>query len=158
MSDYLMGGGFDKWLKEVGVSDAPLTRSGLSTALQFFHAHMPNLPRSLRIAFLKGMDLHKQVRTTELNPPTVVAAFRKCTEDPFKLFYTKAGTSVRTLGVNPATRQFQRFRVRTRVVVLESRCASARDTWTDPTQAVIAEGGGVQFIIPDSFRPLETIQ
>ncbi|HKG96160.1 MAG TPA: hypothetical protein VKA84_29875 [Gemmatimonadaceae bacterium] len=156
MTDFLEGGGYEKWLGELGVTDSPLTRAGLTTALQFFHIHMPTLPRGLRLGFLKGMDLHQGVRQVTLGPPEVVAAFRKATEDPFKLFYTRVGTSMHDLGVNPSTRGFQRYRVAQPVVALESRASAARDTWTEAREYV-ASGGGTQLVIPNAHAVLALV-
>jgi hypothetical protein len=158
MTGFLEGEGYEKWLAELGVSDAPLTRQGLATALRFFHVHLPSLSREACLAFLTGMDLHKPVREVTLAQPAVVVAFRRTNENPFRLFYTKAGTSVHVLGVNPASRTFRRFRMTRPVVVLESRCAAARDTWTDADEAYVASGGGIHYIIPESYRALQLVQ
>lgn len=155
MHDFLQGGGAEKWLAELGVSDAPLTRTGLGTALQFFHTRMPDLPRTMRFAFLKAMDLHKPVCLVTLAPPSMLSAFRKANEDPLKLFYTKAGTSVLNLGLNPANREFRRFRVARPVQVLESVAAAAIDKWTDDRRYFVASGGGRQYIIPQAHAVLE---
>ena len=154
-SSFLSGGGYEKWLGRLGVSDAPLTRRGLATALMYFHCYLPSLSRDLQLSFLKGMDLHKTVRVITLDPPTVIAAFRKLHEYPFRLFYTKAGVSIADLGLNPRGRYFARFRLKSRVNVLESRCASAVDTWTDASHPYVASGGGIQYVIPESCRCLE---
>lgn len=148
----------DRWLHDLSVTDAPLTRQGLAAALDFFHVRMPGLDRGMQLAFLRGMDLHKPVAQVMLQPGEVIAAFRKGTESPFRLFYTKAGTSVHALGVNPSTRGFRRFRVRRPVTALQSRCASARDTWTEPDHHYIATGGGMQLIVPDAENVLEVTQ
>ena len=148
----------DRWLHDLSVTDAPLTRQGLATALDFFRVRMPSLDRAMQLAFLEGMDLHRPVSQLLLAPGEVIAAFRKGTESPFHLFYTKAGTSVHALGVNPSARGFRRFRVRRAVTVLESRCASARDTWTEPDHHYIASGGGLQLIVPDAANVLEVTQ
>ena len=156
MTDFLKGGGYEKWLGELGVTSSPVTRAGLATALQFFHMRMPTLPRAMQLAFLKGMDLHRPVRQVTLAPPDVVAAFRKATEDPMKLFYTRAGTPVHALGVNPNPRGFMRYRVVRPTVALESRASAARDTWTEAREYV-AGGGGVQLVIPDAHAVLELV-
>lgn len=149
--------GLEKWIAEIGVSDAPVPRAGIKTALDFFHRQMPESSRSLRLAFLKAMDLSKPVRAITLYPPFMVAAFRLCNEDPFKLFYTKAGTGVGQLAINPTNRAFQRYRVARLVPVLESRCAPALDTWTNDRRYYLGGGGGIQYIIPGSFRVLELV-
>lgn len=158
MTDFLMGGGYEKWLREIGITDSTWTRDGLGTALRFFHVRMPDLPRSMRLNFLKGMDLHSRVLEVTLLPPQALAAFRKCNEDPMRLFYTKAGVSVHDLGINPQTREFRRFRVARPVIALQSRCAPAIDKWTDERHYYVANGGGLQFIIPNSYGALELAQ
>jgi len=156
MADYL-GGGYEKWLQEIGVTDAPMVRAGLATALSFFHLRMPDVSRAMRVNFLKAMDLHSPVSETTLVPETVVAAFRKSNEDPLKLFYTKAGTSPHQLGVNPTTRGFIRFRVIRPTTALQSRSAAALDTWTDATHYYQAAGGGLQLIIPAAHAALRVL-
>jgi hypothetical protein len=145
------------WLDALSVTDAPLTRAGVTTALRFFDTRMPSLRAGLRFAFLKGIDLHKPVGEVLLEPKTTLAAFRRLNEEPVRLFYTKVGTAVSQLGVNPAARGFRRFRVVRPVSALESRAAAARDTWTDASTVYVAAGGGVQFIIPDAAGGLEVV-
>jgi len=147
------------WLARLGVTDAPFTRAGVETALRFFRMRMAGLPEPERFAFLKGMDLHSPVSETTLSPPQEVAAFRTSGQHPLRLFYTKIGTSVHLLGVNPDARVFRRFRVLRPVVALQSRCAGARDTWSDPGQSpYVGAGGGLQLIIPHADTALEVIQ
>ncbi len=147
--------GLDKWISQLGVTNAPVPRAGVQTALDFFYRHMPELPRRLRLAFLRGMDLSKPVRELTLVSPCTVAAFRKCNEDPFKLFYTKPGTGIDRAGLNPSDRQFIRYRLVRTATVLESRCSPALDIWTDDRHYFQAAGGAIQFIIPESYRYLK---
>jgi len=141
-------------LASLGVTDAPVTRAGLARALAFFAMRMPSLSEDDQFDFLKGMDLHGGIREVTLAPPQPLAAFRKAGENPFKLFYTKAGTSMYALGINPSTRGFQRYRVTQPVVALESRCTGARDTWTDANTPYVASGGGLQYIVPNASQVL----
>lgn len=165
MTDFLQGGGLEKWLSEIGASNSPRSRAGLTTALRFFHAQMPLLERPKRRSFLRAMDLSKPVTVTILAPPTIVAAFRKPDEDPLKLFYTKPGTSVLLLGVNPDSRAFARFRVRHPVPVLESTTSgfrieqdpNARDEGRYSPPEYIASGGRVQYVIPNAWRHLDVL-
>jgi hypothetical protein len=142
------------WLATLSVTDAPMTRAGVATALRFFASRMPLLSQADQLSFLRGMDLHSPVRELTLAPPAVLAAFRYSSESAFKLFYTKAGTSPQTLGINPGGRVFRRFRVVMPAVVLESRCTAARQTWTDPDSRQAFEGGGLQFVVPNAERVL----
>jgi len=146
------------WLAALGVTDAPVPRAGVVTALRFFGRYMSALPPEERLSFLKGMDLHSPVRIVTLAPPAIVAAFRYGPQNPYRLFYTRAGTSPRTLGVDPNGRSFRRFRVTQPVEVLESRCTSARQTWTDPDARTVFDGGGIQYVIPRSDQVLLVVQ
>jgi hypothetical protein len=149
--------GLEEWIAALGITNAPVPRAGLKVALDYFHFHMPSLPRTLRLAFLKAMDLSQPVKAHTLSPPLEFAAFRKCNEDPFKLFYTKIGTGMQHAGLNPANRSFLRYTLISAVPVLESRCAPALDTWTNDRSFFLAAGGAVQYIIPDSFRYLKLV-
>ncbi len=153
----------DHWLKKLELPAAPLVRRGLGTALDFFHRRMPLLKEVTTEGFLRGMDLHKEVRMELLQAGNQVAAFRREGENLFKLFYTKAGTSPYRLGIVPNGRRFQRFTLRRPVEVLATHAAdyiytSAEDTakaqsnWELP-----GGGGGLQYIIPDAESCLETI-
>ncbi len=144
----------DGWIQELRITKAPATLAGLQVALRFFDGQMPELPRKLRVAFLRGMDLSKPVRTVQLVPPERVIAYRKCNEDPLKLFYTRPGTAVQQLGLNPQARRHVSFQVRSAVTALESRAAPARDTWTDEQNPVLSAGGGLQYIVAQAPRVL----
>jgi hypothetical protein len=146
------------WLAAIGVTDAPLTRAGVATALRFFAVHMPLLSSEEQLSFLRGVDLHRTVSEISLAPGVVLAAFRYSAQNPIRLFYTRAGVSPHTLGVNPTGRKFRRFRVAVPVRVLESRCASARETWTDPDARQAFAGGGLQYIVPAAERVLVLVQ
>ncbi len=162
---YLEGKGYDKWCSELGVPNSPLTRRGISTSLQFFHRHMPDLPRDMAKNFMKAMDLHKAVAEVSLSKDTKVAAFRKMNENPFKLFYTRPGYSMYHAGINPTytleaeqvqdERKYFLYVVKTTAVALQSYAAPAKDTWTDPSVSYLASGGAIQYLIPNSYLRLE---
>lgn len=160
MNAYFQGRACEKWLSELGVTDAPLTRKGLITALEFFHQRMPGLERHKMLGYLRGMDLHKPVKRVVLQPHAEIAAFRRSNQGPFGVFYTKIGANVHSLGVNPNDRRFQRFKVRAPVEVLESYTASIIDNWSELLPVVnvyrhyTAHGGGIQYIIPSSYNYL----
>jgi hypothetical protein len=147
------------WLTRLGIPSAPLVQRSTRTALEFFQQYMPALEEETKKGFLRGMDLHSEVRSEWLPPGTKVAAFRRQGEALFKLFYTKPGTSVYHLGVVPAGRRYRRFNVKRSVDVLAARAASfvyasAEDVVAGrPLWAVAGGGGGIQYIIPhaDSF-------
>jgi hypothetical protein len=151
-------------LATLGITDAPVPRAAVAAALAYFASRMPALPGAEVLGFLRGMDLHSAVpdgrgwkttvREVGLSPPTTVAAFRYSTQNPYRLFYTRAGTSVDVLGINPAGRSFKRFKVVLPVQALESRCIAARESWTDPDSREAFAGGGIQYIIPQAEHVL----
>ncbi|WP_441289509.1 hypothetical protein ACSRUE_01790 [Sorangium sp. KYC3313] len=156
MSAHFQGKAYEQWFRDLRITDAPLTRRGLVEALDFFHQRMPGLDRRTMLAFLRGMDLHRPVKRVLLQPNSEIAAFRRSTESPFKLFYTKVGANLHSLGVNPHDRRFQRFRVRALVEVLESYAAPVVDTWSELLPVGVyrhytARGGGIQYVIPGSY-------
>ena len=143
-------------LSELGVTDAPVTQSGLQMCLRFFDQHMSSLPRERRIEYLKAIDLHKPVGAPLLSPGKALIAFRKSRKPGFGEFFTNPGGAMQSLGVNPAGREFRRFTVRAPLTALESRCAPAADSWTDEAApAYLASGGGTQYIIPNAESVLE---
>jgi hypothetical protein len=96
-----------------------------------------------------------------------VIAFRTGQESPFKLFYTRAGASAHHSGINPHARTAIRFSIRIPCPARESYTTGAIDTWSVPAEyqqltvapragsfGHMALGGGIQLIIPDSFRYL----
>jgi hypothetical protein len=136
---------------------APLVRENVRTALEFFQSYMPTLDDKRKGGFLRGMDVHKGVAVTRLVPGTVLVAYRLAVESPYKLFYTKVGTSMDHLGVNPADRGFRRFRVRLAAPALVSRASDIRDTWSIAGLGYLAGGGGLQYIIPNAELLLDVV-
>jgi hypothetical protein len=151
------------WLTRLGVPAAPLVQKSTRAALEFFQQYMPALEEQTKGGFLRGMDLHSEVRAEWLPPGTKVAAFRRQGEPLFKLFYTKPGTSVYRLGVVPAGRRFRPFRVKRSVDVLAARAASFVYASSDdvlagrPLWATGGGGGDIQYIIPHADSFLEAI-
>jgi hypothetical protein len=168
LEDYRSDVGIDKWVAEVGVTDAPVPRRNLRTALAFFRQTMPALGASMAANFLRAMDLSRPVRDLMLTPADRVIAFRVGNESPFKLFYTRAGASAFASGINPQGRGSVRFEVRGSARALESYTTGTLDVWTVPSEdqplvfapranrsGVMVAGGGTQLIIPRSFAVLQ---
>jgi hypothetical protein len=167
IGDYRSDTGLDKWVAELGCTNAPVPRQGIRTALAFFAREMPGLPVPDAADFLGAMDLSKPVQEVTLRPGERVIGFRTATESPFKLFFARRGASPDMLGVNAAGRSPIHYVVRTPVRALESHTAGAKDTWTRPASrqpasvaprtrafGVLAGGGAKQLIIPDSYSRL----
>jgi hypothetical protein len=172
IQDYLSEPGLDKWIAELGCTNAPLPRRGVRAALEFFARRMPRLPLRDAVSFLAAMDLSKPVQETMLRPGERIIGFRTGTESPFKLFFARRGASPVTSGINTNGRGPVHFVVRDPTPALESWTAGTKDTWTAmaPKQAigftprakkwfgnefgVFVAGGGSQLIIPESYSHL----
>ena len=167
LRDWMTDAGVGKWFQELEAADAPLPHENVKTALRFFDQHMARLPPAMALNFLLAIDLSRPVRVVPLTSADHVIAFRTGHESPFKLFYTRAGASVHNSGVNPHGRTAVRFSVRSPCLALESHTTGAIDTWSIPAEyqrltvapragsfGHMAHGGGIQLIIPDSFRYL----
>jgi hypothetical protein len=168
LKDWMTDAGVGKWFSQLGARDAPVPRENVKTALRFFDLHTPGLAADLALSFLLAMDLSRPVRSIQLMPKERLIAFRTGQESPFKLFYTRSGASVHHSGVNPHGRTAVQFRVRVPCPALESHTTGTIDTWSIPAEyqqltvapragsyGVLAAGGGIQLIVPNSFRCLE---
>ncbi len=148
------------WISKLGITPAPLVQRNIRIALEFFLRQMPSLLDETKEGFLRGIDLHSNVRTEFLQPGATVAAYRRNGEELFKLFYTKTGVSKYDLGIVPYNRKFQKFKVAFPGEVLVSKCASYIYASSDDALAgrrlwsVPGGGRGIQFIIPNSRRCL----
>ena len=167
LRDWMSDKGVAKWISALGVTDAPVRRSGIRTSLQFFQARMPALPASMALNFLLAMDLSRKVVSCTVPKGEKIIAFRNRTESEFKLFYTRAGASKHTSGINPCGRIAVQYTVHNPTPALESYTTGAIDVWSVPathqqttiavragSYGVMAEGGGIQLIIPDAARNL----
>lgn len=170
--DHASERGIDKWVAELGCTNAPIPRQGIRTALSFFAREMPRLSVNDAVGFLAAMDLSKAVRDVTLAPGTRLIGFRTESESPFKLFFARRGASAHASGINTARRGPVHFIVRTAVRALESFTTGAKDSWTRalPGQrasiapraqkwfgvefGVMADGGGQQLVIPESYSSL----
>jgi len=170
LADHQSEVGVTKWIKEVGVTDAPMPRANIRTALAFFAACMPRLSAQMAANFLRAIDLSRPVSDLTLTPGQRVVAFRVGNESPFKLFFTRSGASPHSSGINSAGRSMVHFKVRSLARVLESYTTGTIDVWSVPgdhqpltiapranTTGVMVAGGGVQLIIPRAFSVLEMV-
>ncbi len=174
LTDHLSETGLNKWIAELGVTNAPVPRANVKTSLAFFHDLMPRLPIKEAVAFLLAMDLSRPVNQVLLKPTDRVIGFRTGSESPFKLFFTRRGQSKHSSGIHTTGRNVVHFMVRTAVRALESYTTGAIDVWTSRASGehtVVAQrarklfggirevgvmtiGGGLQLIIPESVSHL----
>ena len=153
------------WVGALNVNDAPVRRKGISEAISFFCQHMPTLPTSEAVSFLRCMDLSKAVTTIRLRPGEIVVAYRCLTQNPLRLFYTQKGYAPQNLGLNLSGKVRRVFRVTTSMPALQSYTTAAIDSWSriEPGQdvvintrseqietefGVVTSGGGLQLMCP----------
>lgn len=166
-ADWMSDKDLQKWVSALGITNAPVPRAGISTALRFFQSQMPMLPVSMALNFLSAMDLSRPVLERTLSMDEKVIAFRHPDESRFKLFYTRPGASKYNSGVNPEGRICVQYSVRNPTPVLESFTTGTVDVWSvlaPGQQATIsvragkfgfmAMAGGIQLIIPNAVRDL----
>lgn len=137
--------------------EPPLVRERIRTAVRFFGVRMPGLAEEKILGFLKGMDLSCEVRTTDLCPGERLASYRDWGRPREPLFYARPGTSAFDLGVNPANRVFSRYVVRRKVDALECRTTGVVDAWTVVHAPFVANGGGMQVIVPHAGHYLKYV-
>lgn len=167
LADHMSDAGLEKWIAALGVVSAPVPRANVREALSFFQSYIARLDPAMALNFLRATDVSKRVRRVLLQPNERLIAFRSGAETQFKLFFTRAGQSKHSSGVNPEGREAAHFTVRTPVMALESYAAPAIDTWTRlaPGQrstvapransaGYMASGGGLQLIVPESYGHL----
>ena len=164
LGDSLSDAGITKWMTALGVTSAPVPRRNVGEAVGFFARQMPHLKPEMALNFLRAMDLSKSVQAIILPPGERLIAFRLATESPFKLFFARSGASPFRSGIDPTGRSAIHFVSRAPVPALESFTSGANDTWTGNggpaiapragTYGVLATGGGLQLLIPESYSRL----
>ena len=151
----------------LSVTDAPMRRRGIRTALWFFQTHMSTLPPSMALNFLLAMDLSREVNDITLHKGEEIIAFRNRSESEFKLFYTRSGASKHSSGINPHGRIAVQYTVHNPTSALESYTTGAIDGRSVPAAyqrttvapragsfGVMVSGRGIQLIIPKAARHL----
>lgn len=145
-----------EWLARIGKPKAPpLVERRLGQTLRFFRERFPGKNAQQIEGYVKAIDLSREVQLVTLEAGTKVIAYG----DPSRLgmFYTKVGTGMQRLAIEPGSRQFMQFTLKNRLTVLESRAAGAADTWTTPGSKSLVGGGGTQYIIPDAANNLQKL-
>lgn len=146
IKDHLSDRGIDKWIAELGCTNAPVPRRNVRTALSFFAGHMSTLPVRDALGFVAAMDLSKPVTRLALAAGERLMGFRLDNESPFRTFFVRRGASMHNVGVNTTGRAVIHFVVRVPVDALESFTTGAKDTWTrtwnENGQKVLRQGPG----------------
>ena len=158
------------WLDALSIPDAQARREGVTKFLRYCVSSMQGLPVLTAFDFARAIDFSKNVDDAcLLKEGDRVIASRQPGESPFKLFYTLPGASVHRSGVIPGDRTTRKFKVKRNATVFKSHTTGVIDNHSpipvgahvsvDPRGApplgVMAWGGNVQLIIPDSALVLD---
>lgn len=165
LRDWMSEAGVTKWILTTGVTNSHIPRSGVKSALRFFNSRMPALKPSMALNFLLAMDLSRNVNEVILPKGKRVIAFRKASEDVFKLFYTRPGESIHRCGINDEGRAAVHYTVINNTPALQSYTTGTVDVWSIPATDFISIrtnstgrmvlGGGIQLIIPNARHYLQ---
>jgi hypothetical protein len=171
LKDWMSPKGISKWIEALSITDAPVRRAGVKTALEFFDKRMLGLLPTMAWNFMASMDLSRAVSSVLLMPKERVIAFRTKTECEFKLFYTRPGATMYKSGINAHERIAVHYEVSAMTPALVSYTTGAIDVWTIPgpdqfrslairanSTGVMTDGGGIQRIIPNAARTLELLR
>jgi Bacterial toxin 46 len=122
------------WFDELGSPKAsPVMRQRLSEALEFLkdrrfgreNLRFRGMDLSKETNYLRGIDLHREVRVRTLSRGTELVQFRKIPGSTGN-FFSEVGASPHDLGIDPAGRNFVRYVLTKDIPVLESTAAEFR--------------------------------
>jgi hypothetical protein len=156
-------------------------RRRVARALQFFEANRRQLPDryggklsdATRDEYLRAIDFSRPIDVVTLRPGTRLISYMN-PRHPFGKFAAQSGVYHDRLGLDPAGRQLVVYVVKKKVRVLRTRTtgiaiptAKARlEAWKTsragnpgalPPALLQAEGGGGQYVIPDSRQCLTVV-
>jgi hypothetical protein len=132
------------WLDAMGQSKAPeLMRTRLKTALDFVknrrygrdNLRFSEMEFDKEVNFVRGIDLHNDVRITKLRAGTEVIRYGEKGN-----FYTEVGTASGKLGFDATGKPFTRFTVAKDIDVLESTAAEFRMKASDAAEYAKSTG------------------
>ena len=157
------------WRNKLGVTDAPVPRSGIETTIKFFEEQIEK-GRLDKAAFAdetklksywSAQDFSKEVKPVSLAKGKELIGYRD-PKSQFGYYYTEVGTYIDTAGIDtvtgektPVPREFVRYRVKAdSVEALKSTCSGVK-AWDTKNPA---SGGATQYFIPKSWEMLEVVE
>lgn len=139
-------------LRALSVSEAPVTKAGLATVVEFFagelRIHLESQSHWQQwIEYLIGIDLHQRIVIETLPAGTQLSRHEPSggRPKPF-VYYTRPGTSQFRTGTSFPTSTFKLFQFVRPTRALVSKAAGIK--FGDPN--IVRAGGGVQYIVSSS--------
>jgi len=154
-----------QWLTEKRSN--PNVFGRVQVALHFLRQHFPFYNDERLLSELVCHDYSLPVDVVPLLPKTQLCGYKTPGSDPLGgTYFAPAGTPLHRVGVGwegqingaAVLKQFLRYSVKTRIpAVLRTRCAPARDMWSDPSRpwGQLQGGGAVQYVIPNARQYLD---
>jgi hypothetical protein len=156
-----------QWLTEKQ-SNANVYRR-VQVALQFLKQKFPHYDEERLLSELVCHDYSLPVDVVTLPAKAELCGYKTPGSDPLGgTYYAPAGTPLYRVGVGwdgqingvAVPKQFLRYVVKTTIpAVLRTRCAPARDMWSDSSRAwgQLQGGGATQYVIPHARQYLDVV-
>jgi hypothetical protein len=156
----------DQWDRK-----GPEVRQRVHVALDFLRRHYGAGRDDRVLSEIRCIDFSRPVELPSLPAGTALVGSKDPRVSPYRaVYFTKSGHPVQRLGVSSAgslrtspkvmDKTLYRYEVIVTIPVgevLQSVCAPAADTWSLPGQKVLADGGGLQYLIPNMNRYLRYV-
>jgi hypothetical protein len=156
-----------QWLTEK--QSNPNVYRRVQTALQFLKQQFPHYTDDRLLSELVCHDYSLPVEVVGLPARTELCGYKTPGSDPLAgTYFAPAGTPLNRAGVGwegqvngaAVPKQFFRYVVKTAIpAVLRTRCAPARDMWSDGGRSwgQLQGGGATQYVIPDARKYLDVV-
>jgi hypothetical protein len=156
-----------QWLDQWKQKSQPV-QDRVRVALDFLQKHYGTARPDKILSEIKCIDFSKSVALPMIPTGTRLVGSKDPRVSPYRaVYFTKSGHPMDRLGISPAgairtnPKVLDKVLYRYEVLVtipsgeaLESTCAPAADTWSVPGRKVLADGGGLQYLIPNMNRYL----
>jgi hypothetical protein len=156
-----------QWLDQWKHKSQPV-QDRVRVALDFLQKHYGTARPDKILSEIKCIDFSKSVGLPMIPTGTRLVGSKDPRVSPYRaVYFTKSGHPMDRLGISPAgairtnPKVLDKVLYRYEVLVtipsgeaLESSCAPAADTWSVPGRKVLADGGGLQYLIPNMNRYL----
>jgi hypothetical protein len=156
-----------QWLAEK--QSNPNVYRRVEVALHFFKQKFPHQNDERLLSGLVCHDYSQPVDVITLPAKTALCGFKTPGSDPLSgTYYAPAGTPLHRAGVGweghvqgtLVSKQLVRYVVKLAIpAVLRTRCAPARDMWSDPSRpwGQLQGGGATQYVIPNARQHLDVV-
>lgn len=138
----------------------------LAVAEGFLRKHFPHISDDHLVSELRCADYSKPVSVVSIPAGTQLIGYKDPRVSPLRgTYFSRPGNSADRLGISPIgnlrsdptlmEKVINRYEVRVTIAeALESTASPAADTWSVKGRRVIANGGAVQYVIPQPQRYL----